>query len=164
MFWDIFKKKQPETAKQEQGAAPAVEKKSEVKAIVQEKPAPNAAATPEKKSAPQPASSPADQEKELEKEIEKDISRMEPGLASQLKNPAVRQKLLELAKKMLKDGVDIKSEKSVKAWLKDHPEELGGGQGKVETFKRVEPKIGRNDPCLCGSGKKYKKCCGQGQS
>jgi hypothetical protein len=25
-----------------------------------------------------------------------------------------------------------------------------------------EPKIGRNDPCPCGSGKKYKKCCGRG--
>ena len=25
---------------------------------------------------------------------------------------------------------------------------------------RAEPKIGRNDPCPCGSGKKYKKCCG----
>ncbi len=25
---------------------------------------------------------------------------------------------------------------------------------------REEPKIGRNDPCKCGSGKKYKKCCG----
>ena len=25
-----------------------------------------------------------------------------------------------------------------------------------------EPKIGRNDPCSCGSGKKYKKCCGKG--
>jgi uncharacterized protein YchJ len=24
-----------------------------------------------------------------------------------------------------------------------------------------EPKIGRNDPCPCGSGKKYKKCCGK---
>ena len=24
---------------------------------------------------------------------------------------------------------------------------------------RTEPKIGRNDPCPCGSGKKYKKCC-----
>ena len=24
---------------------------------------------------------------------------------------------------------------------------------------RSEPKIGRNDPCPCGSGKKYKKCC-----
>ena len=27
-------------------------------------------------------------------------------------------------------------------------------------FVREEPKIGRNDPCPCGSGKKYKKCCG----
>ena len=25
-----------------------------------------------------------------------------------------------------------------------------------------EPKIGRNDPCPCGSGKKYKECCGKG--
>ncbi|MGH1429194.1 MAG: SEC-C metal-binding domain-containing protein [Arenicella sp.] len=23
------------------------------------------------------------------------------------------------------------------------------------------PKIGRNDPCICGNGKKYKKCCGK---
>ncbi|WP_419486513.1 SEC-C metal-binding domain-containing protein, partial [Hominenteromicrobium sp.] len=23
------------------------------------------------------------------------------------------------------------------------------------------PKVGRNDPCPCGSGKKYKKCCGR---
>ncbi|MGA3372938.1 MAG: DUF1186 domain-containing protein [Terracidiphilus sp.] len=28
-------------------------------------------------------------------------------------------------------------------------------------FKRAAPKIGRNDPCPCASGKKYKKCCGQ---
>ena len=27
---------------------------------------------------------------------------------------------------------------------------------------RTEPKVGRNDPCTCGSGKKYKKCCGKG--
>jgi uncharacterized protein len=30
----------------------------------------------------------------------------------------------------------------------------------VETVKRDEPKVGRNDDCPCGSGKKYKKCCG----
>jgi len=30
----------------------------------------------------------------------------------------------------------------------------------VTTLKREEPKIGRNDDCPCGSGKKYKKCCG----
>ena len=28
-----------------------------------------------------------------------------------------------------------------------------------EPYVRAEPKIGRNDPCPCGSGKKYKKCC-----
>jgi preprotein translocase subunit SecA len=28
----------------------------------------------------------------------------------------------------------------------------------------VEQKIGRNDPCPCGSGKKYKNCHGAGQS
>jgi preprotein translocase subunit SecA len=30
-----------------------------------------------------------------------------------------------------------------------------------EPFKRDKPKVGRNDPCPCGSGKKYKKCCGK---
>ncbi len=33
-----------------------------------------------------------------------------------------------------------------------------------EPFKREAPKVGRNDPCPCGSGKKYKKCCGRGQA
>ncbi len=31
--------------------------------------------------------------------------------------------------------------------------------GPVETFVRATPKLGRNDPCHCGSGKKFKKCC-----
>lgn len=36
----------------------------------------------------------------------------------------------------------------------------GDGQTKSPTT-RDEDKVGRNDPCPCGSGKKYKKCCGQ---
>jgi hypothetical protein len=32
---------------------------------------------------------------------------------------------------------------------------------KVETIRRQNPRVGRNDPCPCGSGKKYKKCCGR---
>jgi preprotein translocase subunit SecA len=35
-----------------------------------------------------------------------------------------------------------------------------GGDDVVKTVKRDEPKVGRNDPCPCGSGKKYKKCHG----
>ena len=33
--------------------------------------------------------------------------------------------------------------------------------GKQETIHRDAPKVGRNDPCPCGSGKKYKNCCGK---
>jgi preprotein translocase subunit SecA len=35
-----------------------------------------------------------------------------------------------------------------------------GGDDVVKQVKREEPKVGRNDPCPCGSGKKYKKCHG----
>ncbi|MCK4603893.1 MAG: SEC-C domain-containing protein, partial [Deltaproteobacteria bacterium] len=37
----------------------------------------------------------------------------------------------------------------------------GDGDDKPKTVKRKGQKIGRNDPCPCGSGKKYKKCCGR---
>jgi hypothetical protein len=30
---------------------------------------------------------------------------------------------------------------------------------KPAPFQRLEKKVGRNDPCPCGSGKKFKKCC-----
>jgi preprotein translocase subunit SecA len=33
---------------------------------------------------------------------------------------------------------------------------------KVATIVHQGPRVGRNDPCPCGSGKKYKKCCGKG--
>ena len=35
----------------------------------------------------------------------------------------------------------------------------GAGESDIQQ-RRVGDKIGRNDPCPCGSGKKYKKCCG----
>ncbi|MBN1519487.1 MAG: YchJ family protein [Spirochaetales bacterium] len=35
------------------------------------------------------------------------------------------------------------------------------GEVKTATVTRTAPKVGRNDPCPCGSGKKYKQCCGR---
>jgi preprotein translocase subunit SecA len=35
-----------------------------------------------------------------------------------------------------------------------------GGDDVIKTVRRDVPKVGRNDPCPCGSGKKYKKCHG----
>jgi hypothetical protein len=40
------------------------------------------------------------------------------------------------------------------------PREASGGTDDVQTVRREGPKVGRNDPCPCGSGKKYKKCHG----
>ena len=44
-------------------------------------------------------------------------------------------------------------------------EMLEGGRllpERVVTFRREQPKVRRNDPCPCGSGRKHKKCCGRG--
>ena len=55
----------------------------------------------------------------------------------------------------------------MKKWMKNHEAELraenGAAPAKVETVVHQGPRIGRNDPCPCGSGKKYKKCCGAGK-
>jgi preprotein translocase subunit SecA len=40
------------------------------------------------------------------------------------------------------------------------PPRVGGDDATPKTVRRDEPKVGRNDPCPCGSGKKYKKCHG----
>ena len=40
------------------------------------------------------------------------------------------------------------------------PARTGGDDASVRTVRREAPKVGRNDPCPCGSGRKYKKCHG----
>ncbi len=59
-------------------------------------------------------------------------------------------------------GQDTVYEEAAEAGVKG-PEEMfiPGGAKKEVTYKREAPKVGRNDPCPCGSGKKYKKCCGR---
>lgn len=37
---------------------------------------------------------------------------------------------------------------------------VDGETPEQETVRRDGPRVGRNDPCTCGSGRKYKKCCG----
>ncbi len=83
------------------------------------------------------------------------------------KDPAFLKQLRVLAVHMQKDGVDIKDMKAVQAWLEKNKERVEKGDFKEEaqkpgeTFVKTGPEIGRNDPCHCGSGKKFKKCHGQ---
>jgi hypothetical protein len=83
------------------------------------------------------------------------------------KDPAFLKQLRSLAAHMQKDGVDIKDQAAVKAWLEKNKDALTSGKlneapdapAKPETYVKTGPDVGRNDPCPCGSGKKYKKCC-----
>ena len=56
----------------------------------------------------------------------------------------------------LKKDEEIKRERVAKGMT-----ESVGGDGTVKKQPRRVQKIGRNDPCPCGSGKKYKNCCGR---
>jgi len=60
--------------------------------------------------------------------------------------------------------VQIASEADVQALAPEEDIPLaysGGDGGAPEPTQREGKKVGRNDPCPCGSGKKYKKCCGR---
>ena len=56
----------------------------------------------------------------------------------------------------LQKNEEVKRERVAKGMT-----ESVGGDGTVKKQPRKVAKIGRNDPCPCGSGKKYKQCCGR---
>ncbi len=58
------------------------------------------------------------------------------------------------------EGTEVE-EKVKKKKKKRYVEHRGEEASKVETVRRSGRKIGRNEPCPCGSGKKYKHCCGR---
>ena len=78
------------------------------------------------------------------------------------KNPAiVRVK----TKKRMKEVASIFEKNGWKYTIgleKDKAEDISDLEILLNPPKTVvtEKKVGRNDPCICGSGKKYKKCCG----
>ena len=97
-----------------------------------------------------------------DEELVEELNKISPEILAQAKTPKMRKIIIDVYRKMLKDGVNVNNDREVKKWLKKHPRALQGGEDqKIETFKRTDTKIGRNDPCSCGSGKKYKKCCGK---
>jgi len=53
------------------------------------------------------------------------------------------------------EGANIENENTENVWLYDE------GTVIPKTVVSTTPKVGRNEPCPCGSGKKYKFCCGR---
>lgn len=80
----------------------------------------------------------------------------------------LRSNLPVSAQENIKDAERVRT--ANKRQLKEHREDLlsqahANTQGPIKKSPvRVEKTVGRNDPCPCGSGKKYKNCCGRIQS
>lgn len=97
-----------------------------------------------------------------DEELEAEINAISPDILKQAKMPEQKALILRIYRRLIESGVDVNDDKAVKKWVMKHPEILKGGDViQVKTVRRESPKTGRNDPCPCGSGKKYKKCCGK---
>ena len=123
---------------------------------------------PFKKKETAPEQQPTQQEpSSIADKLEKEIDALPDMFKQQLKDPKVKERFMNIARRMEADGVNFKSIRQMKKWMKEHETELRADgnpeQPHVETVVHEGPRIGRNDPCPCGSGKKYKKCCGVGK-
>jgi len=166
MAWNFIKKligKEEEKKHQPDPAAPAFRHDQPAAPAKPVLPAPPKTEAPKAAAAAAPVKDKPVSEK-TDDELAAELDRISPQILAQAKDPQMRTLIIGIYRKMLVDGVDVGDDKEVKKWMKKHPEVLQGGETvKVETVRREEPKVGRNDPCVCGSGKKFKKCCGAGK-
>ena len=80
------------------------------------------------------------------------------GVVSEIKRDTVRDLLLV----RIRTGEEVKRQRVAKESAAGTAEAMNAGAEKAKPkVKTAAEKVGRNDPCPCGSGKKYKKCCGR---
>jgi len=71
---------------------------------------------------------------------------------------SIQHDTVKMLLRIRKENVTVRREQVAKPTTASH-----GDDGVRKPKKRDTEKVGRNDPCPCGSGKKYKKCCGANQ-
>ena len=99
--------------------------------------------------------------KTLEERLEEEQKHLPSSVQNMIaKDPSLKQRFIKVAKQMEADGVDMNSISAMRKWAKENQKKIREQEyGAIKPIvKEKEP--GRNDPCPCGSGKKYKKCCG----
>ena len=90
------------------------------------------------------------------KEYQKEGYELFLDMSARIKEESVRN--LFLVRIAREEDVEQFAPKSDQEIVLSHGD---GGDGRGSTVRRQSEKIGRNAPCPCGSGKKYKKCCGR---
>ncbi|MFM9950656.1 MAG: SEC-C metal-binding domain-containing protein, partial [Saprospiraceae bacterium] len=68
---------------------------------------------------------------------------------------------VQQARERRPDMSRVRTNRSAEEMARAAAEGAGSGPVRQETIRRVEKKVGRNDLCPCGSGKKYKHCHGK---
>ena len=79
--------------------------------------------------------------------LEKEIDNLPDMFKSQLKDPAVKERFISIARRMEKDGVNFKSIRQMKKWMKDHEVELASVWLGVNLLDRREKY--QIHTCLC---------------
>ena len=89
---------------------------------------------------------------DLVKDIKTDVHKKEESLLEELMNHVTegttKEQLMDV---LTKSYADLMAKEA-------KPQTVYAGRG---SYRRSSEKIGRNEPCPCGSGKKYKHCCGK---
>lgn len=80
-------------------------------------------------------------------------------LFSSMLDQVREETMMALHRVQIEKPVEVEQPRSAGPVSYSHGEE--GGEEGPQTFQRKQPKVGRNDPCPCGSGKKYKQCHGR---
>lgn len=66
-----------------------------------------------------------------------------------------------LSKVQIQQPSDVEAVEEQHRKAEDTPKEYNHEEAEQATAPKPRPRVGRNDPCPCGSGKKYKQCCGK---
>jgi len=96
---------------------------------------------------------------EMNSDIQKNTVRTLFTNFSKIDEAIERQKIAKSFSEKFDTQAVTRSSVTVSSGGED-PAALVSGKNNVNTFKRNTAKVGRNDKCPCGSGKKYKDCCG----
>ena len=75
------------------------------------------------------------QKQSIEERLEKELDSLPAMFKSKLKDPAVKQRFIDIAKRMEQDGVDFKSIRAMKKWMEAHKAEFQNPNGEVQKFK-----------------------------
>jgi uncharacterized protein YecA (UPF0149 family) len=88
------------------------------------------------------------------------VKKIDRQIVKNASNPEYWRMAKSLTVAAKEAGFDITNKEEMKEFIDLYNREPHA-KPKRNNKTITKPKVGRNDPCPCGSGKKYKKCCGR---